>query len=230
MTVGLHGEPSAMATYSGAISTSGLVWINKWSVAGLTHLVEGWVDFDPIEETDLEVALELQAVEIPPAEPGARPGQRLELRAWRPGREARPARAQIECYDDTYRAGTVCLSFAAVRRAERPIIFHSVEVEQIEPGPTFLRGDANADGSLDISDAAEILGHLFGGSPAPGCLDAADSNDSGAVDMTDAIHLFGHLFAGGAGPPAPGAVTCGADPTGDALDCESFPPCEEGSP
>ena len=91
----------------------------------------------------------------------------------------------------------------------------------------FQRGDGNADGQTDVSDAVFILSYLFTGGPTPSCLDAADSNDSGgtAVDLSDPIHLLYFLFIGGPEPPAPFSV-CGSDPTvdGDDLSCKAFPP------
>ena len=83
----------------------------------------------------------------------------------------------------------------------------------------FLRGDANDDAKLDISDGVAILAYLFVGGPGPRCIDAADADDTGAVEITDAIFLLGHLFSGSAAPPPPWPVD-GADPTEDALvDC-----------
>ncbi|MCA8962980.1 MAG: hypothetical protein KDC38_20800, partial [Planctomycetes bacterium] len=68
--------------------------------------------------------------------------------------------------------------------------------------------------------AVTLLTILFIGGVAPSCVDAADSNDDGAVDVADAIHLLGYLFSGTAAPPAPGATTCGVDPSADALGCD----------
>jgi hypothetical protein len=86
------------------------------------------------------------------------------------------------------------------------------------PEGYFLRGDANQDGTADISDAVSVLGHLFLGEETPPCLDAADANDDGAVDISDAIYLLGFLFLGADQPPAP-YPTEGADPTPDTLAC-----------
>ncbi|HLU47356.1 MAG TPA: thrombospondin type 3 repeat-containing protein, partial [Planctomycetota bacterium] len=89
-------------------------------------------------------------------------------------------------------------------------------------GPArFLRGDSNADGALNISDASALLNWLFLGGEPIFCEDAADGNDDGAVDISDAISVLGYLFLGGAAPPAPGANACGEDPTSDDL-----PPCQ----
>ncbi len=93
----------------------------------------------------------------------------------------------------------------------------------------FLRGDSNADASIDLSDAIFSLRYLFQGGDAPPCLDALDSNDSGMIDISDPAHTLRHLFQGAAAPPAPG-MECGEDPSDDNLGCASFPPCEVAGP
>ena len=97
------------------------------------------------------------------------------------------------------------------------------------PGQSFRRGDTNGDGGVDVSDAVSVLGYLFLGDSAPTCLDAADADDSGKLDLTDAVVTFGFLFLGSRDIPAPGARSCGADPTDDDdLDCESYGECPVG--
>lgn len=83
----------------------------------------------------------------------------------------------------------------------------------------FRRGDANADGRIDMSDPITVLAHLFLGGARPPCLDAADSDDSGLLEITDALILLRFLFNGGLPPrsPHPG---CGPDVAPD-----SFPSC-----
>ena len=87
----------------------------------------------------------------------------------------------------------------------------------IEP---FLRGDANLDGVLDISDPVTTLRAQFGGDTRIRCADAADTNDDGTVDISDAIYAFRYLFQGGPEPPAPFPEP-GFDPTPDVLLCVS---------
>ena len=87
----------------------------------------------------------------------------------------------------------------------------------------FRRADANADATVDISDALFTLGYLFLGTDASPCLDAADSNDDGTIDISDATFTLSFLFNGTAAPPAPGPATAGPDPTDDALSCGSGP-------
>ncbi len=77
---------------------------------------------------------------------------------------------------------------------------------------TFVRGDVNSDGSLDIGDPLAALGFLFHGVPAPSCVDSVDVDDSGTVDLADPIALLDHLFSGGPGPAWP-FPNCGPDPT-----------------
>lgn len=91
-------------------------------------------------------------------------------------------------------------------------------------GTPFLRGDSNADGGVDISDAITSLNYLFRGGVFPSCVAALDANDDGGVDIADAIYLLGWLFRGGPAPPAPGpGAGCTTDPTPDTLGCESYP-------
>ena len=87
----------------------------------------------------------------------------------------------------------------------------------------FIRGDANRDGLIDISDAVTILTYLFLGGEKPLCIDALDTDDSGLLDITDAIYLLSFLYTGGPAPrdPFPGP---GRDPTQDVQNCLGFNP------
>lgn len=91
--------------------------------------------------------------------------------------------------------------------------------------PYFLRGDSNADGTVELSDAIRILDYLFLGGRVLDCADAADATDDGAVDVSDVVADLGFLFLGWSEPPLPGPDQCGIDPTDDDLGCESYPAC-----
>jgi hypothetical protein len=80
----------------------------------------------------------------------------------------------------------------------------------------FLRGDANYDGDVDISDGVRILIYLFVGGVTTDCPDAYDANDANTVSVTDAIFIFQYLFSDGPVIPPP-FPTEGRDPTSDAL-------------
>ena len=74
---------------------------------------------------------------------------------------------------------------------------------------TFLRGDANGDGGVNISDPTTTLNFLFRGvGPLP-CAAAGDSNADGRVDISDALFSLLFLFQGGDEPAAP-FPDCGA--------------------
>jgi hypothetical protein len=87
-----------------------------------------------------------------------------------------------------------------------------------EPAVTFVRGDADQDGAVTLTDAILILDHLFRGGARPACADAADADDSGAMSLTDAVAILLRLFQGGAPLPAPYPGR-GGDPTPDGLAC-----------
>jgi virginiamycin B lyase len=89
----------------------------------------------------------------------------------------------------------------------------------------FIRGDANGDGFLDVSDPVFLLLHLFASGAPPGCASAADANADGRLEVTDALNLLQHLFSGAAPPAAP-YPTCGLEAPPMGLGCKSHPPCD----
>ncbi|MGE4615328.1 MAG: hypothetical protein AAEJ46_13420 [Planctomycetota bacterium] len=88
----------------------------------------------------------------------------------------------------------------------------------------FIRGDANGDARVDLSDGVALLQITLGGDPS-GCADAYDYNDDGQVNLADAISALQGAFGNGPLPPLPGHIDCGDDPTDDSLGCESFSVC-----
>ena len=96
--------------------------------------------------------------------------------------------------------------------------------EIVEPVIPFRRGDADADGDLDLDDGVTMISHRTPGGLVPPCFKAADANDDGSVNVTDVVHLLSILFRSGPALPAP-FMECGLDPTADELSCKSFPVC-----
>jgi hypothetical protein len=92
----------------------------------------------------------------------------------------------------------------------------------------FIRGLCNPQAGFDIADPIFLLVHLFNGGVVLTCRDACDANDDGELDQSDAVFAFWHLFLGGPAPPAP-FPNCGADPSGDFLDCATFEECPSGA-
>jgi len=84
---------------------------------------------------------------------------------------------------------------------------------------TFIRGDADNTGKLDLADALTILNNLFFAGKMT-CQDAADIDDNGILNIADAIYLLQRLYQGGAAIPAPNTI--GEDPTQDNLQCSCY--------
>jgi hypothetical protein len=91
----------------------------------------------------------------------------------------------------------------------------SGSIRTIEGRP-ILRGDANHDGRIDLSDSIFNLNFLFLGGPAPVCDDEADADDNGQLQLTDSVVILNTLFLGTVriAPPFPNA---GVDTTADEL-------------
>ena len=89
-------------------------------------------------------------------------------------------------------------------------------------GPDFRRGDADASGELELTDAIRVLRWLFVSGEGLSCEKSGDANDDGRLDITDGVRILNHLFLGD-GPPAAPYPGCGPDPTADDLSCGS--PC-----
>lgn len=74
---------------------------------------------------------------------------------------------------------------------------------------TFVRGDCNQDGSVQLSDAIAALSVLFDGTAPSDCVAACDTNGDSAFDVADAVSLLGYLFVPGSPAPAAPFPTCG---------------------
>jgi PKD repeat protein len=66
-----------------------------------------------------------------------------------------------------------------------------------------LRGDANYDFTLDISDLSFIVDRLFNMGPAPVTLQSGDWNSDLAIDISDLNMAVDYLFFNGPGPTNP---------------------------
>jgi hypothetical protein len=68
--------------------------------------------------------------------------------------------------------------------------------------PPYLCADANADESINISDAVYLIAYILAGGPEPSPLLAGDANCDQAVNISDAVYLIAYIFAGGPKPCA----------------------------
>src|SRR5262245_8694685 len=128
------------------------------------------------------------------------------------------------------------LSRRSPMRQSRPglvkfALLAAISVSPCAAGATFIRGDADQNGGLELTDAVNIISSLFLGAGALPCLDSGDADDSGELDLTDPIQLLNFLFLGGEPPPPPYPL-CGDDPTADSLGCARShgPPACPGDP
>lgn len=67
----------------------------------------------------------------------------------------------------------------------------------------FLRGDADTNNAIDISDPIFILSYLFTENKQPQCPEALDANGDNQTNLSDAVYLLNYLFIGGPQPPEP---------------------------
>jgi hypothetical protein len=66
---------------------------------------------------------------------------------------------------------------------------------------SYVFGDANGDGSVNVGDAVFVITYVFNGGPAPEPLEAGDANCDGQCNVGDAVYLIAYVFNGG---PEPG--------------------------
>jgi hypothetical protein len=127
----------------------------------------------------------------------------------------------IEEYNDrTAPSGTLVYEVAIVARGGSEGCKASCTLER-GTGVRFIRGDANRDGRVNITDAVTVLEPLFRGNTMS-CLDAGDFDDGGSVNITDAVNILDYLFKPGDRPPVPLPFeSAGLDPTADDLDCRA---------
>jgi lamin tail-like protein/IPT/TIG domain-containing protein/CotH protein len=84
-------------------------------------------------------------------------------------------------------------------------------------GPSFIRGDFDGTGIIDITDVFNILDYLYRSGTSP-CLKAGDVDDNAVIEITDPIYLLEYMFLAGPPPAAPFPAP-GPDTTPDPLDC-----------
>jgi parallel beta-helix repeat protein len=65
---------------------------------------------------------------------------------------------------------------------------------------TFICGDCNNDGGVNIGDVVYLINYLFKGGPAPILLESGDVNADGILNVGDVVYLLNYLFRGGPPP------------------------------
>lgn len=71
------------------------------------------------------------------------------------------------------------------------------------PQPACFCGDADGNGTINVSDPVCLVAYIFGGGspPSPVCLGDADGNNR--INVSDAVFLIAYIFGGGAAPHCP---------------------------
>jgi hypothetical protein len=65
---------------------------------------------------------------------------------------------------------------------------------------TFIHGDTNGDGAINLGDAVYLITYQYKNGPAPDPLLAGDVNCDGAVNLGDVVYLITYLYKGGPAP------------------------------
>ena len=79
-------------------------------------------------------------------------------------------------------------------------IFFTTPTPGASNGASFILGDANGDGSLNIADASYIINAIFFGGTRPDPIEAADANSDGSMNIADASFIINYVFFGGPAP------------------------------
>jgi hypothetical protein len=65
---------------------------------------------------------------------------------------------------------------------------------------SFVCGDANSDGDVNVADAVILINYVFKSGPPPDPLTSGDANGDGDVNVADAVYLINFVFSSGPDP------------------------------
>ncbi len=68
---------------------------------------------------------------------------------------------------------------------------------------SYIPGDANGDGVINVGDAVHIINYVFKGGVEPSPFDAGDANCDTVINVGDAVHIINYVFKGGQVPGCP---------------------------
>lgn len=72
----------------------------------------------------------------------------------------------------------------------------------VDTAQSFICGDADGSGAVNISDVVYLINYIFAGGPGPNPVLAGDADCTGAINISDAVSLINYIFGGGAAPCA----------------------------
>jgi regulation of enolase protein 1 (concanavalin A-like superfamily) len=141
------------------------------------------------------------------------------VKLWDPATEAEPDWQVTRTTSDTLATGSPLLITHL-----SDVTFGNVGITPVGVAPpSFRRGDPDASGDVDMSDAIRILGFLFLGTAPPLCSVAADANDDFELDLSDALVILRYIFLAEVPPEPPGPSDCGTAPS--PLSCVEYNSC-----
>ena len=76
------------------------------------------------------------------------------------------------------------------------MLFEPVAWKDYVAPPTFLRGDVNDNGLVDITDVTALIDYVLGGDASAINMDAADCDEDGFVNITDVTALIDYVLSG----------------------------------
>ncbi|KPL00615.1 MAG: hypothetical protein AMJ91_03950 [candidate division Zixibacteria bacterium SM23_73_3] len=65
---------------------------------------------------------------------------------------------------------------------------------------TYVCGDVNSDGSIDLGDVLYLVNYLYKSGSAPNLFQAGDVDCNEVIDLGDVLHLVNYLYKGGSPP------------------------------
>lgn len=71
------------------------------------------------------------------------------------------------------------------------------------PYDSYICGDADGSGSVNILDVTCLISYLYKSGAAPVAEEAGDANGNGAINILDATYLINYLYKGGPEPICP---------------------------
>jgi len=69
-----------------------------------------------------------------------------------------------------------------------------------KPEITYICGDADGSGAVNLLDITFLISYLYKGGPVPDPVEAADADGSGGINLLDCTYLINYLYKGGPPP------------------------------
>jgi len=73
-------------------------------------------------------------------------------------------------------------------------------ISKLSSETSYICGDANNDGDVNVSDAVWVVNYVFVGGDPPDPFEAGDANCDGEVNVSDAVWIVNWVFVGGNDP------------------------------